>query len=106
MKIFIMRNNDIMEYDDLYDYIEEIISDDYVAELINEKYGEIELPVIGYMSAGEILKKVDNVAFQMVREEQIDFIEQDILDDLNLMEICSFYGDRISYNKEILMNLI
>lgn len=89
-------NDEIIEESDIYDIVEkEYTADDY-EELLDELYGTITIGALEY-NAGYILRKVDPIAFDCGRDDEVDSIAKEIIND---KEPTDNYGLGIEYTDD------
>lgn len=81
-----MFNINGMEYDlnDAAQYIEENIDESYYDEMLDERYGDIEICGLSY-SASIALYRVDEVAYNCGFSDFTDSLKDDIVDSLENM---------------------
>ena len=86
-------NDETIEESDIYDIVDrEYTADDY-EELLDELYGTITIGTLEY-NAGYILRKVDPIAFDCGRDDEVDSIVNEIID---AKEPTDNYGLGIEY---------
>ena len=86
-------NDEIIEESDIYDIVErEYTADDY-EELLDELYGTFTIGTLEY-NAGYILREVDPIAFDCGRDDEVDSIAKEIIND---QESTDNYGLGIEY---------
>ena len=86
-------NDEIIEESDIYDIVDcEYTADNY-EELLDELYGTITIGTSEY-NAGYILRKVDPIAFDCGRDDEVDSIAKEIIND---QEPTDNYGLGIEY---------
>ena len=89
-------NDETIEESDIYDIVEkEYTADDY-EELLDELYGTITIGTSEY-NAGYILRKVDPIAFDCGRDDEVDSIAKEIIND---KEPTDNYGLGIEYTDD------
>ena len=86
-------NDEIIEESDIYDIVDMLYTADDYEELLDELYGTITIGTSEY-NAGYILRKVEPIAVDCGRNDEVDSIAKEIIDD---KEPTDNYGLGIEY---------
>lgn len=101
--IYCPDTNEILEYYELESFLEEVIDENYLEDWYNECFGNIDLPIIGQVGAGTILKKIDRITDCI--DYEISYILEDLEDQFCRDDIVYFDMYTISKNKNQLIEL-
>lgn len=101
--VYSSTDKETKEYSDLELFLEEIVDEDYLEELYNECCENINLPIVGKIGTGTILRKLDRL-WECLGDE-IEYIYEDLTYQLERDDIVDFYGYTISNNKDLLIEL-
>lgn len=78
-----------IEYSCVEDFLRDMLTDEDVIELLNEIYGEVEIPAIGMMPAGDVVFRMtrgDNYTYRpdwdevydSVLQNEIEYVEDEL----------------------------
>lgn len=105
MSVYFMdyQMNEIMEYDSVRDALNEWVDKDYIKVKLDDIYPPVKLPIIGEKSVFDIIYALtgDEGTVTLI-DEEIDFLEDEILTELEEYVYFEGYLGYFSYNKEIL----
>lgn len=101
--VYSSTDNEIKEYESLKLFLEEAVDEDYLEELYNEYCADINLPVVGKIGTGTILRKLNRL--WEVLDDEIEDLYNDLTYELEHDDIAYFYEYRISNNKYLLIEL-
>lgn len=96
-------DKEIKEYSDLELFLNEVVDEDYLEELYNEYYEDINLPIVGKIGTGTILRKLDRL-WECLGDE-IALLYEDLVYELEHDDVAYFYEYIISNNKYLLIEL-
>lgn len=92
-------------YDSVYDYLEDVITEDYINEILDSCYDDIEIPILGTKKMRDIIEAFNYMDYLI--EEEIEMKEDEIIGCLeggdDTFEFC---GDILSFNEEKLRTTV
>lgn len=91
---------EVLRYDDIESFLEDIIDEVYLEELYNDCWDEVELPIIGRVGVGTILRKFGRI--MEILDDEVTFEAEEINYALGLEEIAYFNNYTITKNIDIL----
>lgn len=103
---YYVYNNDtseVLTYDDIESFLEDIINEDYLEELYNEYWNPIDLPIIGTIGMGTLLKQLDRIMEAF--DDEVTFEAEEINYSLGVEEICYFNNYIITTSPDILKEI-
>ena len=77
---YYVYNNDtseVLTYDDIESFLEDIIDEDYLEDLSNDCWNPVDLPIIGTIGMGTLLKQLDRI--MEVFDDEVVFEAEEIL---------------------------
>lgn len=99
--VYSSTNQEIKEYESLELFLEEVIDEDYLEEIYNECFEKIDLPIVGQIGTGTILRKLNRLWEGL--DDEIEYLYDDLTYQLEHDDVAYFYGYTISYNKDLLI---
>lgn len=102
-KIYVYSSADqeIQEYENLELFLDEIIDEDYLEEWYNECFEYVNLPIVGKIGGGTVLRKLGRLWEGL--DDEIEYLYEDLTYQLEHDDIVDFYGYTISNNKDLLI---
>lgn len=91
---------EIVEYDTVEDFVNNVIDESFLEELYNEVYGEVLLPILGSIGVGTLLKK--HGVIMDAADDESDYYISEIEYELEQDQVSYFWNWTISYDKEFL----
>ena len=86
-------------YDSVYDYLVDVIAEDYINEILDSCYEDVEIPIIGTKKMRDIIEAFNYMDYLI--EEEIEMKEDEIIGCLEGGDdIYEFMGDILSFSKE------
>lgn len=101
--VYSSTSQEIKEYESLELFLEEVVDEDYLEEIYNECFENINLPIVGKIGTGTILRKLDRLWEGL--GDEIALLYDDLTYELEHDDIAYFYDYRISNNKYLLIEL-
>lgn len=100
--IYSLDTKEIKEYSDLETFLDEnIVNEDYLEELYNEYFEYVNLPIIGNIGTGTLLRRLGRLWEGL--DDEIEFLLEEIEYTLNNVEDVSYFENYyISKNLEFL----
>ena len=100
---YYVYNNDtseVLTYDDIESFLEDIIDEDYLEDLYNECWDSVDQPIIGTIGMGTLLKQLGRI--MEVFDDEIVFEAEEINYSLGVEEVCYFNNYIITTSPDIL----
>ena len=100
---YYVYNNDtseVLTYDDIESFLEDIIDEDYLEDLYNEWWDPVDLPIVGEVDVGTLLKQLGRIMEAF--DNEVTFEAEEINYALGLEEIAYFNNYTITKNIDIL----
>ena len=86
-------------YDSVYDYLLDVITEDYINEILDECYEDIEIPLIGTKKMRDIVEAFNYMDYLI--EEEIEQKEDEIIGCLEGGDdTYEIMGDILSFSEE------
>lgn len=86
-------------YDSVYDYLLDVITEDYINEILDECYEDIEIPIIGTKKMRDVIEAFNYMDYLI--EEEIEQKEDEIIGCLEGGDdTYEIMGDILSFNEE------
>lgn len=101
--VYSSTDNEIKEYESLELFLEEAVDEDYLEEQYNECFEYLNLPIVGKIGTGTILRTLDRL--WEVLDDEIEYLYDDLTYQLEHDDTVDFYGYTISNNKDLLIEL-
>lgn len=101
--VYSSTDNEIKEYESLELFLDEVIDEDYLEELYNECFENINLPIVGNIGTGTLLRKLNRLWEGL--DHEIEYTYDDLIYELEHDDTVYFYGYTISNNKDLLIEL-
>ena len=99
--IYCPEIDEILEYYELESFLECVVDENHLEDWYNEYFGNIDLPIIGQVGTGTILKKIDRIKDCI--DYEISYILEDLEDQFGRDDIAYFDIYTISKNKNLLL---
>lgn len=100
---YYVYNNDtseVLTYDDIESFLEDIIDEDYLEDFYNECWDSVDLPIVGTICMGTLLKQLGRI--MEVLDDEIAFEAEEINYTLGVEEVCYFNNYIITTSPDIL----
>lgn len=92
-------------YNSVYDYLVDVITEDYINEILDECYEDIEIPIVGIKEMRDIIEAFNYMDYLI--EEEIEQKEDEIIGCLEGGDdTFEFYGDTLSFSEEKLKKAV
>lgn len=92
-------------YNSVYDYLVDVITEDYINEILDSCYDEVEIPILGTKKMRDIIEAFNYMDYLI--EEEIEMKEDEIIGCLeggdDTFEFC---GDILSFSEEKLKEVV
>jgi hypothetical protein len=86
-------------YNSVYDYLLDVITEDYINEILDECYEDIEIPIVGTKKMRDIIEAFNYMDYLI--KEEIEMKEDEIIGCLEGGDdTYEFMGDILSFNEE------
>lgn len=103
---YYVYNNDtseVLTYDDIESFLEDIIDEDYLEDLYNEFWDPVDLPIIETIGMGTLLKQLDRIMEAF--DDEVTFEAEEINYSLGVEEVCYFNNYIITTSPDILKEI-
>lgn len=103
---YYVYNNDtseVLTYDDIESFLEDIIDEDYLEDLYNDCWNPVYLPIIGTIDMGTLLKQLGRI--MEVFDDEVAFEAEEINYSLDVEEVCYFNNYIITTSLDILKEI-
>lgn len=103
---YYVYNNDtseVLTYNDIESFLEDIIDEDYLEDLYNDCWDSVDLPIIGIIGMGTLLKQLGRI--MEVFNDEIVFEAEEINYSLGVEEVCYFNNYIITTSPDILKKI-
>ena len=103
---YYVYNNDtseVLTYDDIESFLEDIIDEDYLEDLYNECWDPVDLPIVGEVGVGTLLKQLGRI--MEVFDDEVAFEAEEINYSLGVEEVCYFNNYIITTSPDILKEI-
>ena len=100
---YYVYNNDtseVLTYDDIESFLEDIIDEDYLEDLYNECWDPVDLPIAGEVGVGTLLKQLGRIMEAF--DDEVTFEAEEINYSLGVEEVCYFNNYIITTSLDIL----
>ena len=100
---YYIYNNDtseVLTYDDIESFLEDIIDEDYLEDLYNECWDPVDLPIAGEVGVGTLLKQLGRIMEAF--DDEVTFEAEEINYSLSVEEVCYFNNYIITTSPDIL----
>lgn len=92
-------------YNSVYDYLWDVITEDYINEILDSCYEDVEIPILGIKKMRDIIEAFNYMNYLI--DEEIEFREDEIIGCLeggdDTFEFC---GDILSFSEEKLKEVV
>lgn len=86
-------------YDSVYDYLVDVIAEDYINEILDSCYEDVEIPIVGTQKMRDIIEAFNYM--DLLIEQEIEMKEDEIIGCLEGGDdTYKFMGDILSFSKE------
>lgn len=103
---YYVYNNDtseVLTYDDIESFLEDIIDEDYLEDLYNECWDPVDLPIAGEVGVGTLLKQLGRIMEAF--DDEVTFEAEEINYSLGVEEVCYFNNYIITTSLDILKEI-
>ena len=103
---YYIYNNDtseVLTYDDIESFLEDIIDEDYFEELYNECWDPVDLPIVGEVGVGTLLKQLGRIMEAF--DDEVTFEAEEINYSLGVEEVVYFNNYLITTSLDILKEI-
>lgn len=100
---YYIYNNDtseVLTYDDIESFLEDIIDEDYLEDIYNECWDSVDLPIIGIIGMGTLLKQLGRI--MEILDNEVVFEAEEINYTLGVEKVCYFNNYIITQSPDIL----
>lgn len=92
-------------YNSVYDYLVDVITEDYINEILDECYEDIEIPIVGIKEMRDIIEAFNYMDYLI--EEEIEQKEDEIIGCLEGGDdVYEFGMDVLSFDKDKLVEFV
>lgn len=99
--VYSSTDKEIKEYESLELFLEEAVDEDYLEEQYNECFEYLNLPIVGKIGTGTVLRKLNRLWEGL--DSEIEYLYDDLTYQLERDDVIDFYGYTISNNKDLLI---
>ena len=95
--------SEVVRDDGIESFLEDIIDEDYLEDLYNECWDSVDLPIIGTIGMGTLLKQLGRI--MEVFDDEVIFEAEEINYSLGVEEVCYFNNYIITTSLDILKEI-